>query len=61
VGGRTKEIWIDAPPEKVYGYLVEPELTVRWFGDESWSGRNARLIREVEDDPRGRASDCSTP
>lgn len=33
----TKEIWIDAPPEEVYRYLVEPELTVRWFGDESWN------------------------
>jgi len=35
VGEVTKEIWIDAPPEKVYSYLVEPELTVRWFGEES--------------------------
>jgi uncharacterized protein YndB with AHSA1/START domain len=32
VGELTKEIWIDAPPEKVFRYLVEPELTVRWFG-----------------------------
>ena len=37
MGELTKEIWIDAPPEKVYGYLVEPELTVRWFGEESWN------------------------
>jgi uncharacterized protein YndB with AHSA1/START domain len=33
----TKEIWIDAPPEKVYRYLVEPDLTVRWFGEQSWN------------------------
>jgi len=37
VGEVIKEIWIDAPPETVYRYLVEPELTVRWFGEESWN------------------------
>ena len=29
MGELTREIWIDAPPERVYRYLVEPELTVR--------------------------------
>jgi uncharacterized protein YndB with AHSA1/START domain len=33
----TREIWIDAPPEVVYPYLVEPELAVAWMGDESWN------------------------
>jgi uncharacterized protein YndB with AHSA1/START domain len=37
VGELTKEIWIDAAPETVYRYLVEPELIVRWFGEESWN------------------------
>ncbi len=35
MGELTKEIWIDATPETVYRYLVEPELVVRWFGQES--------------------------
>jgi uncharacterized protein YndB with AHSA1/START domain len=39
VGELTKEIWIDAPPEEVYRYLVEPELVVRWFGQESSNDR----------------------
>jgi uncharacterized protein YndB with AHSA1/START domain len=43
----TKEIWIDAPPDKVYGYLVEPELTVRWFGDESWNEPQAGGLYRV--------------
>jgi uncharacterized protein YndB with AHSA1/START domain len=33
----TKEIWIDAPPEAVYPYLVQPELAIAWMGDESWN------------------------
>ena len=37
MGELTKEIWIDAPPETVYRFLVEPELTVRWFGEQSWN------------------------
>jgi uncharacterized protein YndB with AHSA1/START domain len=32
-----KEIWIDAPPEAVYPYLVERELATAWMGDESWN------------------------
>ena len=33
----TKEIWIDAPPEQVYPYIVQPELATAWMGDESWN------------------------
>jgi uncharacterized protein YndB with AHSA1/START domain len=32
----TKEIWIDAAPEVVYPYLVQPDLATTWMGDESW-------------------------
>lgn len=37
MGELNKEVWIDASPEQVFRYLVEPELTVRWFGEESWN------------------------
>jgi predicted dithiol-disulfide oxidoreductase (DUF899 family) len=47
VGELTKEIWIDAPPEKVYRYLVEPELTVRWFGDESWNDPDVAIVAKA--------------
>jgi uncharacterized protein YndB with AHSA1/START domain len=47
VGEVTKEIWIDAPPEKVYRYLVESELTVRWFGEESWNEPQAGGLYRV--------------
>lgn len=33
----TKEIWIDAPPEQVFPYLVQPDLATAWMGDESWN------------------------
>ncbi|MDP9284397.1 MAG: SRPBCC domain-containing protein [Actinomycetota bacterium] len=33
----TKEIWIDAPPELVFPYLVQPDLATAWMGDESWN------------------------
>jgi uncharacterized protein YndB with AHSA1/START domain len=32
-----KEIWIDAPPEAVFPFLVERELATAWMGDESWN------------------------
>jgi uncharacterized protein YndB with AHSA1/START domain len=37
VGELLKEIWIDATPEKVFPYLVEPELLTTWIGEESWN------------------------
>jgi uncharacterized protein YndB with AHSA1/START domain len=37
VGELLKEIWIDAAPDKVFPYLVEPELLTRWIGKESWN------------------------
>ena len=37
MGELNKEVWIDASPEQVFRYLVEPELTVRWLGEESWN------------------------
>jgi len=37
VGELLKEIWIDASPEKVFPYLVEPELLATWIGEESWN------------------------
>jgi uncharacterized protein YndB with AHSA1/START domain len=33
----VKEIWIDASPDQVFPYLVEPELLTRWIGEESWN------------------------
>ena len=51
MGEVTKEIWIDAPPEKVYSYLVEPELTVRWFGEESWNDPQAGGLYRVRGVP----------
>jgi uncharacterized protein YndB with AHSA1/START domain len=33
----VKEIWIDAAPEKVFPYLVEPELLTTWIGEETWN------------------------
>lgn len=33
----VKEIWIDAPPEQLYPYLVEPQLATTWMGTESWN------------------------
>ncbi len=33
----VKEIWIDASPEKVFPYLVEPDLLTTWIGEESWN------------------------
>jgi uncharacterized protein YndB with AHSA1/START domain len=37
VGELVKEIWIDASPERVLPYLVEPELLTTWIGEESWN------------------------
>ncbi len=37
MGELLKEVWIDAPPERVFPFLVEPELLTRWIGDESWN------------------------
>lgn len=37
MGELLKEIWIDASPEKVFPYLVEPELLATWIGEESWN------------------------
>ena len=33
----VKEIWIDASPDKVFPYLVEPKLLTTWIGEESWN------------------------
>jgi len=46
VGELTKEIWIDAPPQKVYRFLVEREPTVRWFG-EGWDHFVPELAKAV--------------
>ena len=37
MGELVKEIWIDALPERVFPYIVEPELLTRWIGEESWN------------------------
>lgn len=37
MGELTKEIWIDAAPDKVFPYLVQPELLTTWIGEESWN------------------------
>lgn len=37
MGELVKEIWIDAAPEQVFPYLVEPELLTTWIGEESWN------------------------
>jgi uncharacterized protein YndB with AHSA1/START domain len=31
----NREIYIDAPPETVFGFLVEPEKMMRWMGVEA--------------------------
>ena len=37
MGELVKEIWIDASPERVFPYLVEPELLTTWIGEETWN------------------------
>ena len=37
MGELVKEIWIDASPERVFPYIVEPDLATTWMGDESWN------------------------
>ena len=37
MGELVKEIWIDAAPETVFPYLVEPDLLTKWIGEESWN------------------------
>lgn len=37
MGELVKEVWIDAPPERVFPYIVQPELLTTWIGDESWN------------------------
>ena len=32
----VKEIWIDAPPERVFPLLTDPELATRWLAEECW-------------------------
>ncbi len=48
MGELTKEIWIDASPETVYRYLVEPDLTARWFGEESWNEPSSGGVYRVK-------------
>jgi uncharacterized protein YndB with AHSA1/START domain len=65
VGELVKEIWIDAAPEKVFPYLVEPELLTRWIGDESWNdprpGGLFRLKFDSENVVRGEFVEVDPP
>jgi uncharacterized protein YndB with AHSA1/START domain len=65
VGELVKEIWIDAAPEKVFPYLVEPELLTKWIGDESWNdprpGGLFRLRFDSENVVRGEFVEVDPP
>jgi uncharacterized protein YndB with AHSA1/START domain len=65
VGELVKEIWIDAAPEKVFPYLVEPELLTTWIGEESWSdprpGGVFRLRFNTENVVRGEFVEVDPP
>ena len=61
----VKEIWIDASPDKVFPYLVEPELLTRWIGEESWNdprpGGVLRLKFNSENIVRGEFVELDPP
>jgi len=61
----VKEIWIDAAPEKVFPYLVEPELLTTWIGEESWNdprpGGIFRLKFDSENISRGEFVEIDPP
>jgi uncharacterized protein YndB with AHSA1/START domain len=65
VGELLKEIWIDAAPEKVFPYLVEPELLTTWIGEESWNdprpGGVFRLKFDSENVSRGEFVEIDPP
>ena len=65
MGELVKEIWIDATPEKVFPYLVEPELLTKWIGDESWNdprpGGLFRLKFDSENVVRGEFVEVDPP
>jgi uncharacterized protein YndB with AHSA1/START domain len=65
VGELVKEIWIDAAPEKVFPYLVEPGLLTRWIGEESWNdahpGGVFRLKFDSENVVRGEFVEVDPP
>jgi uncharacterized protein YndB with AHSA1/START domain len=60
-----KEIWIDAAPEKVFPYLVEPDLLTTWIGEESWNdprpGGVFRLKFDSENVVRGEFVEIDPP
>lgn len=61
----VKEIWIDAAPDKVFPYLVEPELLTTWIGEESWNdprpGGVFRLRFDGENVVRGEFVEVDLP
>jgi uncharacterized protein YndB with AHSA1/START domain len=65
VGELVKEIWIDAAPEKVFPYLVEPDLLTTWIGEESWNetrlGGVFRLKFDSENVVRGEFVEVDPP
>jgi uncharacterized protein YndB with AHSA1/START domain len=65
VGELVKEIWIDASPEKVFPYLVEPELLTTWIGEETWNdprpGGLFRLKFDSENVVRGEFVEVDPP
>ena len=60
-----KEIWIDAVPDKVFPYLVEPQLLTTWIGEESWNdprpGGAFRLKFDSENIVRGEFVEVDPP
>jgi uncharacterized protein YndB with AHSA1/START domain len=61
----VKEIWIDAVPETVFPYLVEPDLLTTWIGEESWNdprpGGVFRLKFDSENVSRGEFVEIDPP
>ena len=50
----TKTIFINASPERVWTYLVEPDKLARWFHEadrELEAGQDYALLRENEEKP----------
>ena len=65
MGELVKEIWIDAAPDTVFPYLVEPELLTKWIGEESWNeprpGGVFRLKFDSENIVRGEFVEVDPP
>ena len=60
----TASVHIDAPPERVYPYFVEPEAMVRWMGDYALleAAPGGRFVVDIQGAPvRGRYLELEPP